>query len=361
MKNTINNAIDLQNELQNEIIKDLDLSRFDFQENKIDFSGKQLESIDFSDNHTLKEIKFQNAVLIDCKFERSIIEACDFTDAKIKGTGEAKYASFKDAKIIKTKFRNAVIEVCDFRYADVMDSTLQNAYFKYTDFYRTAFKGITIFQEARIESSSLNYISFENFCITRENLVKNDANSFLVQENEDVYKDFLSKWIRLDNIKNKMSVIDGGLRSKYAEAERIYRQLSALWEEKGYNKDAEWAYVRGKRMERKRLWNESTENKFGRKIRAFFNFLTDVFLGYGVSLSKVFLTYVILIVLFGFIYKGLLTDDIATCLKMSATYAIGGGGTFSPAVEALSILQTGLGMLLTGFMGFVVANKIRKS
>jgi uncharacterized protein YjbI with pentapeptide repeats len=196
-----------------------------------------------------------------------------------------------------------VIETCDFRYADIIDCTLQGAYLKYTDFYRTAFKGITIFQDAKIESSSLNYISFETFCITCDNLKKNVSGATLVQENEAVYKDFLGKWIRLDNVKNEMSIIEGGLGSKYREAERIYRQFSALWEGRGHNKDAEWAYVQGKRMERNRLWFESTADIFKNKLKASFNFLADILLGYGVSLTRVFITYFITIILFGIIYK----------------------------------------------------------
>jgi len=352
---------ELLSKLQEKTIKDLDLTQFDFKENKIDFSGKRLESVDFSDNKTLKEIKFQHAILVDCKFERSFLDTCDFTHAEIKGTGEAKYASFKDAKIYKTKFRETTIEVCDFRYADIVDCTLQGAYLKYTDFYRTAFKGITVFQDAKIESSSLNYISFETFCITRDNLKRNEAKCYLVQENEAVYKDFLAKWIRLDNVKNEMSIVEGGLGSKYREAERIYRQFSALWDARGHNKDAEWAYVQGKRMERKRLWFESKNYKLINKFRALLNLLIDVLLGYGVKLSKVFTTYLILIVIFSFIYKVMLPNDIITCLKLSASFTIGGVNPAFPAIEALSIIQTGLGMLLTGFMGFVVANKIRKS
>ncbi|MDR3019691.1 MAG: pentapeptide repeat-containing protein [Treponema sp.] len=352
---------DILSKLSEKTIKNLDLSSFDFIENKIDFSGKLLENVDFSGNTTLKDIKFNKSELIDCKFERSVIDACDFSNAKINGSGDAKYASFKDSKIYKSKFRNAVINVCDFRYADIIDSTLQGAYFIYTDFYRTAFKGITVFQDAKIESSSLNYISFESFCITCDNLKKNKSGAALVQESEEVYRDFLSKWIRLDNVKNEMSIIEDGLGSKYSEAERIYRQLSALWEEKGHNRDAEWAYVQGKRMERKKLWHESKNKKFKNKVKAFFNLLTDALLGYGVSLIKVFTTYLISIILFGIIYKLILTDDISACMRLSISYATTLGSSHAPEVAVLSILQTSIGMLLTGFMGFVVANKIRKS
>jgi uncharacterized protein YjbI with pentapeptide repeats len=355
------NTTELLTKLGEAAIKDLDLTGFDFAANKIDFSGKRLEGVDFSDNKTLKEVKFQRSVLIDCKFERTHLDTCDFTAAEIKGTGEAKYASFKDAKIYKTKFRNAVIEACDFRYADIIDSTLQEASLKYIDFYRTAFKGITVFQDAKIESSSLNYISFETFCITQDNLKKNEANCYLVQEDEAVYRDFLGKWIRLDNVKNEMSIVDGGLASKYREAERIYRQFSALWEERGHNKDGEWAYVRGKRMERKKLWHESTANNFANKTKAFFNLFADVVLGYGVSLSKVFLSYLATIILFGVAYSAILSSDYISCLVLSASFSIGERSEAVPAIESLSIFQTGLGMLLTGFMGFVVANKVRKS
>ncbi|MCL2186329.1 MAG: pentapeptide repeat-containing protein [Treponema sp.] len=361
MKTKITNAQELQRLINENAIKELDLTEFDFTENQINFSGKQLEGIDFSDNKTLRNVLFQKSILIDCMFERAFVDACDFTHAQIKGSGDAKYASFKDAKIYKTKFREAQIDLCDFRYADIIDSTLQGAYLRYTDFYRTAFKGITIFQDAKIESSSLNYISFETFCITSDNLKKNKAGASLVQENHAVYEDFLAKWIRLDNVKNEMSIVEGGLASKYREAERIYRQFSALWEGRGHNKDAEWAYVQGKRMERKRLWFESKDNIFINKLKAILNLLLDVVLGYGVRLLRVIGTYLMLIVIFALIYKLLSNHDIVNCMRLSIGYTIGVRSEASPAIEILSMLQTGMGMLLTGFMGFVVANKVRKS
>jgi len=358
--------MELLNMLQEKTIKDLDLSNFDFFQNQISFAGKQLESVIFSDNKTLKDVSFNKAVLIDCVFERSALDSCDFTSAEIKGTGAAKYASFKDAKIYKTKFRNAVIDVCDFRYADIIDCTLQGALIKYTDFYRTAFKGITVFQDAKIESSSLNYISFETFCITCDNLQKNEAGASLVQENEAVYRDFLGKWIRKDNVKNEMSIIADGLASKYREAERIYRQLSALWEDKGHNKDAEWAYIQGKRMERKRMLYESKTNKISNKIKAFFSFLMDLISGYGVSLSRVFISYMVLVALFGLIYNILTGINFGSSLVLSVAFTFGAMdaspySAAAPIIEAISVLQTGIGMLLTGFMGFIVANKVRKS
>ena len=352
---------ELLNLIKEDKIKDIDLTQFDFTNNQINFSGKQLEGVDFSDNKTLRNVLFQKSVLIDCKFERAFVDACDFTRADIKGTGDAKYASFKDAKIYKTKFREAVIDLCDFRYADIIDCTLQGAYLRYADFYRTAFKGITIFQDAKIESSSLNYISFETFCITSDNLKKNSSGASLVQENHAVYEDFLAKWIRLDNVKNEMSIVEGGLATKYREAERIYRQFSALWEERGHNKDAEWAYVQGKRMERKRLWHESGDHKFANRLKAFLNLLLDVVLGYGVRLTRVICTYLVLILIFGIIYKFMSSHDIVNCMRLSLGYTIGVRPEASPAIEILSMLQTGMGMLLTGFMGFVVANKVRKS
>jgi uncharacterized protein YjbI with pentapeptide repeats len=352
---------ELLNKLQEKTIKDLDLTKFDFTENPVDFTGKTLENVDFSDNKTLKDISFNSAVLIDCKFERSYLDSCDFAYAQIKGTGDAKYASFKDSKIYKTKFREAVIETCDFRYTETRDSTFQEARLKYTDFYRTAFKGITVFKDCKIESSSLNYISFDAFCITQDNLVKNKSGATLVQENDEVYRDFLSKWIRKDISKNTMSIIEDGLAHKFNEAENIYRQFSALWEERGHNEDADWAYIQKKRMERKFLWHECPGNKFVNRLRAFANLLLDWFLGYGTSMVKVFFTYVLTILVFGVVYKVLLPENIGVCLRMSISYAIAAGSPAYPQIETLSIIQTGLGMLLTGFLGFVVANKVRKS
>jgi uncharacterized protein YjbI with pentapeptide repeats len=357
----MNNKIDMLSIIQEKTLKNLDLTGFDFSLHSVDFSGKTLDGVDFSDNKTLKNILFRHATLIDCKFERSFLDSCDFSHAQIQGTGEAKYASFKDAKIYKTKFREATIYVCDFRYADIIDCTFQCANLKYIDFYRTAFKGITVFQDMKIESSSLNYVSYETFCITGDNLKKNEAGASLVQEDNAVYKDFLEKWIRLDNVKNEMAIVDGGLGQKFREAERIYRQLSALWGERGHNKDSEWAYIQAKRMERNCLWYERKDHKFKNKTKAIMNLLIDIFLGYGISLSRVLMTYLLMIMLFGVMYNVLTDYNFGECMIYSFGYTIGVRNSLSPVIDSLSMLQTGMGMLLTGFLGFIVANKIRKS
>ena len=84
-------------------------------------------------------------------------------------------------------------------------------------------------------------------------------------------------------------------------------------------------------------------------------------LGYGVRLTRVICTYLIMILLFGLIYRILSPHDIINCMRLSIGYTVGVRDAASPAIEILSMLQTGIGMLLTGFMGFVVANKVRKS
>jgi uncharacterized protein YjbI with pentapeptide repeats len=316
----------LSNKLKENSVKNVDLKNFDFIKNKINFSGKRLENVDFSGNKTLKDVKFIKSILINCDFSNSAIEACDF------------------------------------RYAEIVDSTLEGAYFKFADFYRTAFKGITVFKDTKIEASSLNYISFETFCITRDNLVKTKPGSiFLIQENKDNFERFLTMWEREDSLGNKMPSAEKLLPSRYGEAERIYRQLSALWEAKGHNKDAGWAYAQGKKMERKKLLHENKNNKFINIIKAFFNLLAYSLLGYGVSLRKVLIAYVLFILIFGVIYKLKLPDGIGASMMRSLTYAATLGSSSSQALELIQIIQMTIGVLLTGFIGFVLANKIRKS
>jgi len=347
---------ELKQKLEAETLKELDLRNFDFRKHPVDFSGKQLENVDFSNNKTLEDISFKKAKLIHC--------------------------SFRDSKIY----------ACDFRYADIMNSSFQGAKFKYVDFYRAAFRGITVFQDAKIESSSLNYVSFETFSITRDNLQEVKSRGFvgsqkhyLPQEDEGVWRDFWGKWKRIDSLgKDKSDKQKESLDLRYKEAEKIYRQLSALWESKGYSRDAEWAYLQAKRMERKYLWHakipakKCKQNNEGeafyvclwleklmRRFKACLNFMADMFLGYGVSLPKVILSYLVLIIIFGFVYNHKLDEaSLGTCMKLSMSKTIGASHSIdlkNTSLEILSFLQTGLGMLLTGFLGFVVANKIRKS
>ena len=81
MTTKITNAQDLSTLINENSIKQPELTQFDFTKNQINFSGKQLEGVDFSDNKTPKNVLFQKSILIDCKFERAYLDACDFTEA----------------------------------------------------------------------------------------------------------------------------------------------------------------------------------------------------------------------------------------------------------------------------------------
>jgi hypothetical protein len=298
-------------------------------------------------------------------FEGVVFQGIDFSNKKLKNI------FFKNAKFTNCNFRKATIEACDFRYATITDSTFEGAKLDYVDFYRAAFKGICVFQDCEIRLSSFNYTSFETFCFTRTDLKETKSSSgekcYIVQEDKSAMADFWGKFPRIDSVgKDATDKQQESLNNHYREAEMIYRQLSAMWASKGFNRDAEWAYVQAKRMERKYLWqNKCTGNN---SLKAIANGFIDFFFGYGVRLRNVVILYLALIVMFGLFYV-FLDNSPGSSLLFSFSKATGAEHGINDLLSFLKDswgiffagLQTGIGMFLTGFIGFVVANKISKS
>ena len=336
---------DLQTALNAPTIAHLDLTAVDFREHKADFSGKTLIDVDFSGNNTLANISFYKAQITGCKFE------------------------------------NAVIENADFRYAKITDTTFKKACFKQTDFHQTAFSGITVFQDSKFRLCSLSYLSFADYCITRHNLPKKMFKPLLIQEDKTAYRQLLNRMKDKNEI--TQSQIDEALKSRHREAARIYRQFSAMWESRGHNRDGEWAYVESKKKELLRLLCETkksqcvkenkcpqneqcrSESKTVNLIKALFNIISGVFLGYGVRWINVFFTFALVTLLYAKIYHSTgETGGLSQSLITSLGFTIGIGER--PPIENMplytaTMTQTAISIFLLSVFGFMVANKIRKS
>ena len=102
--------------------------------------------------------------------------------------------------------------------------------------------------------------------------------------------------------------------------------------------------------------------------------LIDFFTGYGTSIGRIARSYVLLLAVFSLIYT--LPNNsllLVECLPFGLNYSFSSmiGLTkcdLSPRensaailLQMLSYVQSAFGILLTGFLGFVVADRIRKS
>lgn len=294
----------------------------------IDLSGEKLEKIDFS----------------GCTLER---------------------VNFKGCEMVHCRFRNAKIMWSDFRYAEIQHGTFEGAQIDFCDFYRAFIDGVVIFNGSMFSNCSLNKTYLGDCAIIRRENLKDFR---ILQQNKEEYTRFLVDWhtygtgertndVNVKSEWNPQAAVD----ARWADAEVIYKNFNALWTGKGYIADGNWAYVQGKRMERMRLISDF---KFANIVKISTNFLSDILFGYGESMTKMILTYILTVFLFAWAF----TENVSL-LEYSQAFAISLKNMVgmdsellqdvSPLVDMLNVVQTTIGILLTGIFGFILGNKIR--
>lgn len=339
----------------------------------VDYSGQVLEGVDFS-GCTLTKVNFKNAKLKHCKFDEAVLDSCSFDCSSTPNEPNLQSVSFRKATLTNCRFRYAYMMWSDFRYARINQATFEDAIIDFCDLYRCFFEGVVLFKHARISNSSLYYTYFGDATnIRRENLV----NDQLVQQNKKAYTKFLVDWHTYGTGErtNDMQVVsdwspDASIKARWSDAEDIYKTLTGLWNERGFNADANWGYVQGRRMERRRMMAELSDKqlgfwtKAGRVWHIIGNSLSDLFFGYGESMFKMIVTYIVTVLLFAVLFQSEVSpleyvDALGVSLKNMAGMDSEVLQGVSPLVDMLNLIQTTIGILLTGIFGFILGNKIR--
>jgi len=369
------------------------------------FKVTNLHGVHF-DGARMKNCSFSFATIENCSFKGTHMDHCSFEGAKLKSIyserqDETKATKFKKTNITQTTFKEATIthgrfrsprnektkefiqkttlHDCDFRYCKIIDCTFEDAELHKCDFYRTLFREINVFLGSKFSLCSFNLVYFEHSCILKDNLDR------LVVENKKECIGFLEK-IFVDDV-GKSASFDK-IKERYKEGERIYRNFSSMWESKGHYRDAEWAYLNAKRMAKNNNWVQlglfdNKENckwyKWppliiarlirGRKhlVKGLLTEMIYHFTGYGTSISRIFIAYFIVIFAFSVYYS---YSYSPSNFQLPVSFMIGLKsmlGLINITEEKccgidgfVSTLQTGIGILFTGFLGFVIANRLRK-
>ena len=314
----------------------------------------------------LKLIATKNIVGIDLSGER--LEKIDFTGCTLERV------NFKGCEMVHCRFRNAKISWSDFRYAEIQHGTFEGAQIDFCDFYRAFIDGVVIFSGSSIANCSLNKTYLGDCAVIRKENLRDNR---ILQQNKEEYRKFLVDWHTYGtgertndlNVKSDWSP-QAAVDARWADAEVIYKNLNALWSGKGYIADGNWAYVQGKRMERWRMISQMRDKslnwlKKGANIwHICTNFMSDLFFGYGESMTKMIVTYILTVFLFAWAF----TENVSL-LEYSQAFAISLKNMVgmdsdilqdvSPLVDMLNVVQTTIGILLTGIFGFILGNKIR--
>lgn len=371
------------------LLENLDLSEVEC--DSIDFSGFVLRNVVFSRFLPQKNSKkcIFNLSFVGCKLERvsfaqAELKQCNF-DSDERTTSMTK-VDFFYSDIFVCRFRNTHLEVADFRYAHLYDCSMSDCKVRMGDFYMTGFYGTTNFIR-----SSFVYCSFTNACFENNCVCMASIPNGLVQEDYAMYGELLhmEDWKKynpcagfshlnvyeeektrandedreLKELESKISIRD--------EAAMVYRIFSGIYDGKGFHNDSNKAYRRCKINEMccyaLRLKLDWKSHNWGGCIRDLWKFGALAFMrvmGFGYQWWKVVIVFVLLVLFFAMVYDVLKTNDASmdTVVAYSLTNSLGPYDEFLDVVHGLKgSLQTVIGMILVGFLGFIVANKIRNN
>lgn len=382
-------------------LSNLDLSEMD-DCCSICFDGYKLENIVFSkfspgipDKRHLFNLSFVGAELNKVSFAQAFLQQCNFDTMDVKAHNlhykkmhgedlpEAKEkekrsilneVDFFFSDLEYCRFRGTKAEHIDFRYSHVCDCTMSEFDATYGDFYFCYFEGCTNFINSRFVYCSFTCSSFENDCIRMNNIVGGIA-----QENSQVYHDELIHnpvWLKYNPCHSFSSMnheanegrndkSDAGIAG---EAMHVYKQLSGLYAGKGLNRDSNRAYRKSKlceidycKLQMKIAWKKREFKDFFAYQWSFIKAWGTRLLGFGYQWKATVVWFVIIVLgygLYGMFRKG--TNDDYNIIFHSLYNSMGPHDCFTDIVPLpWASFESILGILLIGFLGFIIANNIR--
>lgn len=384
------------------VLSDLDLSEMD-DCSCINFDRYRLDNIVFSrfrpenpQKRHLFNLSFVSAELSRVSFAQAYLQQCNFDTMDVKAYalhykkmyGKDMPKEKTDERIAKLngvdfffsdlefcRFRGTQARHADFRYCHVCDCTMSNFDVTFGDFYFCGFRGCTNFIDSRFTYCSFTCSSFEYDCIRMNNIIGGIA-----QENSQIYHDQLirnAEWIKynpchsfssMNHEGNNDEEIDESNAKIAGEAMHVYKQLSGLYAGKGLNHDSNRAYRMSKLCEieycKQRIKLAKRDGKT-KDVKAYMLSLYKArgtkLLGFGYQWKATVAWFIIIVVVFGligFIRKG---NDY-NILFHSLYNSMGPHDDFAKIVSLpWASFESIFGILLIGFLGFIIANNIRNA
>ena len=369
-----------------------DLSNIDI--SNMDLHDFRLEDVVFSyfdvEKRERKEIfnvNFMGCVMERVGFAQCLISRCNFDSYKvnqedednnikeIEHTTSMTECDFFFSEFVNCRFKKTQICVADFRYSSLTDCSMGYSHVKYGDFYMTAFHGTTNFSHAKYELCSITNATFDNHCLMMENIDR------MAQEDYKSYSEILinkENWSK-HNPCASFSVLNEAEKEKDELGSRIYiaheaalayTMLSGIYSGKGLYRDSNKAYAKAKdneirecKLNIKKDWRDRCYWRCMKDIVKACDPLVTRGLGYGFKIGPVLLILAAVIIA-SWLFLWTFEED--TTWDTSLAYSI--CNSFGPYFEYINeihhlvaSLEPAIGILLIGFLGFVIANKIRNN
>jgi uncharacterized protein YjbI with pentapeptide repeats len=360
------------------------------------------------------------ANLREALLERADLAQADLANARLGGAvlGAARLgdAMLEDAELRGASMRfadlaGALLEGADLRGADLWGSTLSNARCEGADFtgatlteanlagthlsaavLRDASLGQADLSGTRLERADLSGANLRGVSLRGAVLTEARLRDADLSQCDLTHIHLAGAW--LEKARLRVEQLGGALGEELAgqyEAARLgYLVLERNFEELGDHAAARWAYYRkrvmGKRAALRRARQDAAARRWRAAVAGYRDYAVDQLVewvcGYGESVARVLGTLLVVYLLFALIYlvsgsivrvddavsppARITTHDPEDALIFSLLALTTSG---SPAVELqpsakavhlLTGLQALLGIGLTGLLGFVVGNRIRR-
>lgn len=384
----------LSTKKDDKVLHNIDISSVDI--DNLDLSGFYLSNViigTFDPSSTNKR-RVHHVDFTGCKMRKVIMSQCDIsqcifdkTTCDVLDASECGNIDFFFSTFSYSRFKHSKLTLADFRYSKINDCSLGNCHFYLCDFYMAGFNGATNFQGSCFESCSLTFATFENEILKMENITS------LNQENFEEYQKLNNPALLKFNPTGGMSYINHSheriinaertgkepdiidiLESRQfiaKEASDIYIYLSGIYSGKGLNRDSNLAYRKANLQKKIYMWTlmqaSFRKGEYWTSIKSFFKWLTLIFvgtLGYGYRMMPVFLWLIFIIGIFTWYY--FLVSNGDTELGDGIAYSI--VNSLSPydkylqnTKDLFASIETMLGVIIMGFIGFIFANKIRNN
>jgi hypothetical protein len=354
-------------------LHDLDLS--DCELSNISFEKFRLENIVFSrhdpcdrERKQLFNVSFENATLNHVSFAHADLKQCNFDGSLLLN------ADFFYSKLSVCRFREAKVGLADFRYTKINDSSLSKCEFKECDFYMCGFYGLTTLHDTSLTACSITDAVFEY------NIIRIRDIRSLLQENYDTYSYVISRTSdRINNpVKPKGKKDDPSVNEQNkkeekeiqiaAESSDAYLALSGIYQGKGFMEDSNKAYKRANdcRLKhyllrikyRKISWGTAND------ILQVMKYAGIAMMGYGYQWWKVCLIFLVIALVGGAYMHYCVPDmDIVEAYARGLNNSMGPQDSFAERVGNFlySSTHSALGLLVIGFLGFILANKVRNN
>jgi uncharacterized protein YjbI with pentapeptide repeats len=321
----------------------------------------------------LEEADLRGAGLRFAKLQESVLEGAKLAKADLWG------ATLADAIAPMADFRGATLKEADLHGADLVEANFRGAILGKAAFVgaklrgadlRRAAVGGTDFRDADLRDARLQGLDLTGSLISRVKL----------------------SGASLDRSRFGQGQIGAAigeeLAGDYDEARKAYLALERFFQELGDTDAASWAYRRKRRMQKLdalvRAKGARSAREWGHALNAYAGYASDQVVewicDYGESLTRILYTMLLVYAFFTLIYGltgGVTRVDPATpgvsvpvrdpvnlaifsFMAMTASNPPNGMEPASTLMYLLTGIQTLIGVALTGLLGFVMGNLVRR-